>query len=212
MVCSNSQELHVHHLVPRYLDGPDTPANLITLCAACHASRHPTLQASLAQGAIRRWAFRLVCLLDRNAELATKPESLDFALALLKKQRFRDGQLEIVMAALRGESLLAVRPTGSGKTLCFQVPALLTPGTVFVISPLKALMTDQITDLHQLRVPATFINSDLSPREKELRFQLLELGAIKFLYVAPERFDPEAIRNVAEDSGGSSGDTQASSS
>ncbi len=195
VICGVSEGLHVHHLIPRHLGGTDEPANLITLCAACHASRHTNLQVSLSRRFIERWALRLAMLFDYDNELPKNTEHLALALRIMGKDRFRDGQLDIVLAALRRESLLAVLPTGSGKTLCFQLPALLTPGTAFVLSPLKALMSDQISDLQNLRIPATFINSDLNLAEKSARYNLLEKGVFKLLYVTPERFDVNVVYN-----------------
>ncbi len=90
--------------------------------------------------------------------------------------------------------MLVVRPTGAGKTLCFQLPALLSAGTTFVLSPLKALMKEQAAELQRLKVPATFVNGDLGPDEKEARYQLLECGALKFLYCTPERFNENRVR------------------
>ena len=196
--CGVSQGLHVHHLIPRHLGGEDRPANLITLCAACHAARHPTLQVSLSRRFLERWALRLARLFDYNDELPNNTEQLSLALRIMGKDRFLDGQLDIVLAALRGETILVVRPTGSGKTLCFQLPALLRPSTAFVLSPLKALMADQIADLQRLKIPATFINSDLSQSEKTARYNLLDQGALKLLYVTPERFDTTVVRDRDE--------------
>jgi len=104
---------------------------------------------------------------------------------MLGKERFRDGQLEIVLAALRGESLLVIRQRVPVRTLCFQVPTLLRPGTAYVISPLKALMANQASALQELRIPSTFINGDLSPMEKGARYDLHANGAWKFLYLTP---------------------------
>jgi len=189
-------EADVHHLVPRAAGGADEPANLITLCDGCHAARHPNLQGTLARRMIERWGLRLAKLLDRDNELASLDESLGAALRLLGVSRFRDAQLEVVLAALRGESLLLVSATGSGKSLCFQVPILLTPGCGFVISPLKALMSQQVVDLQRKKIPGTFINGDLGPTEKKIRYELLRNRAIKFLFCTPERFDSGMVREA----------------
>ncbi|MDP9317213.1 MAG: RecQ family ATP-dependent DNA helicase [Chloroflexota bacterium] len=196
--CGTREGLHVHHRIPRALGGTDEPANLVTLCAGCHAVRHPNLQVSLARRFLERWTVRLARWLDRAGEIPQDTTALTHALRLLGKERFRDGQLEIVLAALRGESLLAVRPTGSGKSLCFQLPALLTSGVTMVVTPLKALMADQVVALHGASVPATYINGDLSPHEKATRHELLQQGAVKLVYCAPERFDPESVRNPTD--------------
>jgi ATP-dependent DNA helicase RecQ len=191
-LCSRG-EADVHHLVPRAAGGVDDPANLITLCDGCHAAHHPNLQGTLARRMIERWGLRLARWLDRKQRLIGIDESLGATLRLLGVSRFRSPQLEVVLAALRGESLLLVSATGSGKSLCFQVPILLTRGCGFVISPLKALMSQQVSDLQRKKIPGTFINGDLGPVEKRIRYQLLRDGAIKFLYCTPERFDPVMV-------------------
>lgn len=187
-------ELDVHHLIPRAVGGTDEPSNLVTLCDGCHARRHPDLQVSLSRRMIERWALRLARMLDFERELPDQIPGLSSALRLVGKDRFREGQLDAVLAALRGESILVVRPTGSGKSLCFQVPALLTRGTTFVLSPLKALMKDQVVELQKLKLPSTFINGDLGPSEKKARYELLEQGSLRFLYCTPERFNPARVR------------------
>jgi len=194
-VCSRG-EADVHHLIPRSLGGSDEPANLVTLCDGCHGAHHPNLQASLSRRFIERWALRLAKWLDRHRELPEVTENLGGALRLLGLTRFRENQLEVVLAALKGESVLMVSPTGSGKTLCFQLPALLRSGTSFVISPLKALMNDQVASLQRKKIPSSFINGDLGPEEKLLRYELLDNHALKFFYFTPERFDPTMVRST----------------
>ena len=168
-ICGAEDNLHVHHLIPRHLGGPDEAGNLITRCAACHAAHHPTLQVFLSRSFIERWALKLARILDFSNEIPTDMEKVQIALRLLGKGHFREGQLEVVLAALRHESILVVRPTGSGKSLCYQVPALMDNGTAYVFSPLKALMVDQSIGLHQNMIPATFINGDLVLEEKKRR-------------------------------------------
>ena len=99
---------------------------------------------------------------------------------------FREGQEAIIQAVLRGEDTLAVLPTGGGKSLCFQLPALLRPGLTLVISPLIALMKDQVDALSKNGIPATFINSSLGWSEMHRR--LVDMGRHRLVYVAPERF------------------------
>jgi ATP-dependent DNA helicase RecQ len=189
------QDADVHHLIPRSMGGSDDPANLITLCDGCHATHHPNLQIKLSRRLIERWSLRLVRWLDRNGEIAKAATNLSPALRLFGLERFREGQLPVVLAALAGRSVLLVSPTGSGKSLCFQLPSVLRPGTAIVISPLKALMSDQISELQRKKLPGTFINSDIDQEEKSARYELLANGAFKFLYVAPERF---AVRDKSE--------------
>jgi ATP-dependent DNA helicase RecQ len=181
-------------LIARAAGGTDEAANLITLCDGCHAAHHPNLQGTLARRTIERWGFRLANWLDYQRQLAGVDEALGAAIRLLGVTRFRTPQLDVVLAALRGESILFVSATGSGKSLCFQVPVLLSRGFGLVISPLKALMSQQIAGLQMRKIPGTFINGDLGPHEKDIRYQLLRDGAIKFLYCTPERFDPGMVR------------------
>ncbi len=131
----------------------------------------------------------LARFLDRGRELPEETRALDAGLHLFGVSRFRDGQMDAVLGALRGESQLLIRPTGSGKSLCFQLPAILKgQPTTFVLSPLKTLMADQIDGLHSRKLPATFVNSDIGPSEKRVRYELLEAGAWALLYMTPERF------------------------
>lgn len=189
------RDLDVHHLVRRADGGRDEASNCITLCDGCHAARHPRLQVALSGRMMRRWALRVAHWLDRSRQLPAETRALQAGLSLFGVERFRDGQLDIVLAALRGESLLAIRPTGSGKSLCFQLPAVLKgqPAT-FVLSPLKALMVDQVNELQTRKLTATFINSDISRDEKERRYEMLESGGLSLIYVAPERFNTERVR------------------
>ena len=184
----NRGEADIHHLVPRSAGGSDEPSNLVTLCDGCHAAHHPKLAAGLARRAIERWAVKLALWLDREG--AVPEQSLNFgpALRLFGLDRFRDGQLPVVQAALTGRSLLVVSPTGFGKTLCFQLPAVLRRGVSVVVSPLKALMGEQVSSLLRRKIPSSYINSDIDPDEKRLRYRLLTSNYLKLLYVAPERF------------------------
>lgn len=101
---------------------------------------------------------------------------------------FRPGQAPIIAAVLQGHNVLAVMPTGSGKSLCYQLPALLRQGCTVVISPLIALMKDQVDSLRALGIAATYVNSSLSPAAQAERLHACQTGAYDLLYVAPERF------------------------
>ena len=129
------------------MGGTDELANLVTLCDGCHAAHHPMLAGGLARRVIERWAVRLARLFGGAHELDQATEYLGPGLRLLGVERFREGQLAVVQAALQGKSVLVVRPTGSGKTLCFQLPAILRAGPTVVVSPLKALMSEQVASL-----------------------------------------------------------------
>ncbi|GAC1656108.1 MAG: hypothetical protein NVS4B3_21520 [Gemmatimonadaceae bacterium] len=102
---------------------------------------------------------------------------------------FRPGQELAVGAALAGRDALVILPTGGGKSLCYQVPALLLPGLTVVVSPLISLMKDQVDALTTRGIPAAFINSTLTGGEVSDRLSRAERGQVKLLYVAPERFD-----------------------
>src|SRR5258708_34230605 len=100
---------------------------------------------------------------------------------------FRPLQREIIQDALNGKDVFALPPTGGGKSLCFQLPALARPGLTVVISPLIALMKDQVDQLQAGGVPATFLNSSLAAGESRPRMRGLHNGEYRLLYVAPER-------------------------
>lgn len=108
-------------------------------------------------------------------------------------RRFYEGQEDIVEALLAGRDTLAILPTGGGKSLCYQLPALLLPGVTVVVSPLIALMKDQVDALERRGVPATMINSTVPPEEQRTRIQELRRGRWKLVYVAPERFRQRAF-------------------
>lgn len=101
---------------------------------------------------------------------------------------FRPGQKDILQAVFVGENVLVIMPTGGGKSLCYQLPGLVLPGITLVVSPLIALMKDQVDSLQAIGFPATFINSSLSLQEMCARLEGIERGQYKLVYVAPERF------------------------
>ena len=104
---------------------------------------------------------------------------------------FRPGQEQVVETLLAGRSALAVFPTGGGKSLCYQLPALLLDGVTVVVSPLIALMKDQIDALVLLGIDAARLDSSLGPDEVRDVSERLRAGSLKLLYVAPERFNNE---------------------
>ncbi|MDN3017425.1 DNA helicase RecQ [Paenibacillus sp. BSR1-1] len=102
---------------------------------------------------------------------------------------FRKGQEQAIQSVLDGNNTICVMPTGGGKSICYQIPALALQGTTIVISPLISLMKDQVDALNQVGIPATFINSSLSFNEAYERMRNAQLGKYKLLYVAPERLE-----------------------
>ena len=125
---------------------------------------------------------------------------LQKSLELLKKyygyHDFREGQEIIIENILSGKDVLAIMPTGGGKSLCYQIPALMMDGTVIVISPLISLMKDQVDTLQQLGIPSAFINSSLPwGRLNEIVYEAVH-GRYKLLYVAPERLESEDFIDI----------------
>ncbi|MFD1439921.1 DNA helicase RecQ [Lacticaseibacillus hegangensis] len=102
---------------------------------------------------------------------------------------FRPGQDQAIQRVLNHENTLVIMPTGGGKSLCYQIPALLQDGLTIVVSPLIALMKDQVDALNANGIPATYINSTVDSREAEHRLDLSARGEYKLLYVAPERLE-----------------------
>jgi ATP-dependent DNA helicase RecQ len=123
----------------------------------------------------------------------TSPPGLDEARAMLVGAfgypAFRAGQESAVESVLQGRDTLVILPTGGGKSLCYQVPALLLPGLTVVVSPLISLMKDQVDALETRGIAAAFINSTLSSGQVSDRMARAARGEIKMLYMAPERFD-----------------------
>ncbi len=107
---------------------------------------------------------------------------------------FREGQEPVIRALMEGRSALAVFPTGGGKSLCYQLPALMLEGLTLVVSPLIALMKDQVDALVERGISAARLDSTLNATELAELYQRLESGGLKLLYVAPERFANEAFR------------------
>jgi ATP-dependent DNA helicase RecQ len=114
-------------------------------------------------------------------------------------EEFRPGQKEIVEAIMRGDDVVALMPTGGGKSLCYQLPAIMSEKISVVVSPLIALMKDQVDALLARGISATFINSSLEHEEMERRIVELKKGRIKILYIAPERFSsPRFVKIFSE--------------
>ena len=126
--------------------------------------------------------------------------SFDDALQILRRyygyKAFRPAQEPIIRSLLAGHDTVAIMPTGAGKSICFQVPAMLLPGITLVISPLISLMKDQVDALIEQGVPATFINSSLSLAETNARFAAIASGRCRLVYIAPERLDTGYFQSI----------------
>ena len=112
--------------------------------------------------------------------------------------KFRKGQKEIIQAIMKGRDVLAIMPTGAGKSICYQVPAMMLEGITIVISPLISLMSDQVKSLKEAGIPAAYINSSLTENQIAKALQLALQGAYKIIYAAPERLETERFIYFAQ--------------
>lgn len=125
---------------------------------------------------------------------------MDKVFSLLKKHfgydSFRAGQEDIIRHILDGQDCLGIMPTGAGKSICYQIPAMIFSGVTIVISPLISLMKDQVDSLNEVGIPATFINSSLSFRDYTQTIDNVKLGMYKIIYIAPERLSSDTFLNL----------------
>ena len=114
-------------------------------------------------------------------------------LEVLKKyfgyETFREGQEMLIGSILEGRDVLGIMPTGAGKSLCYQIPALMLPGITLVISPLISLMKDQVRALNEAGIHAAYINSSLTEKQISMALSNASQGQYKIIYVAPERLE-----------------------
>ena len=113
-------------------------------------------------------------------------------------QTFHSGQEELIDAILAGRDVFGIMPTGGGKSLCYQIPALLLSGLTFVVSPLISLMQDQVTALKEAGIPAAYLNSSLSAEQMRAVFSNIRAGRYKIIYAAPERLETESFLRLTE--------------
>ncbi|HYO94000.1 MAG TPA: ATP-dependent DNA helicase RecQ [Polyangiaceae bacterium] len=177
-------------------------------CAAGELSRRPSVDAELR--ALRRLyrsnssAFSPdhVSMLQAVAKSLAAPPSRESLDRVLKEtfgyDSFRPGQLPIIESILKGSDCLGIMPTGAGKSLTYQLPARILGRTTVVISPLIALMKDQVDSLTQVGIRATFLNSSLPPEERRERVLGLRRGDYEIVYAAPEGLEASAGRAIAE--------------
>ncbi len=111
---------------------------------------------------------------------------------------FRPGQEKIIQAILNGRDVLGIMPTGAGKSLCYEVPALIFPGITLVVSPLISLMNDQVENLKKAGAAAAFINSSLTREELAREWKAIKAGKVKILYLSPERLQTKTFRALSE--------------
>ncbi len=121
------------------------------------------------------------------------PEASGLLRSVFGYDAFREGQAEIIAAVLAGGPVLAIMPTGSGKSMCYQLPALIEGGLTVVVSPLIALMRDQVSQLRALGVSAATLNSLNAPDENEAALAALRAGSLRLLYVSPERLAMDGL-------------------
>lgn len=112
---------------------------------------------------------------------------------------YRPGQKDAVHALLSGRDVLCILPTGAGKSLCWQLPSVVRKELTIVVSPLIALMRDQVQHLHSLGIPAVSLDSLMSPEEKDAAFDLVRTGAVRIVFVSPERLMQQRFRRLCQE-------------
>ena len=128
----------------------------------------------------------------------TLPALKKIGREVLGIEELRPGQPEALKHILAKKNVLVVMPTGGGKSLCYQIPALVRPGLTLVVSPLIALMQDQVAALERLGIAAALVNSMLTSAEIDERLRRAAAGRLKLLYIAPERFDSGPFRRALQ--------------
>ena len=126
-----------------------------------------------------------------------KTQPLHILKTIFGYDEFREGQEQVVDQILSGRDTMAIMPTGAGKSICYQVPALVLEGITIVISPLISLMKDQVAALNDVGVHAAYINSSLTARQISLALQYAKQGRYKIIYVAPERLETDEFLDFA---------------
>src|SRR6185436_18295400 len=114
---------------------------------------------------------------------------------------FRPGQEDVISTIMAGRDTVGIMPTGGGKSLCYQLPALHLPGTTIVVSPLIALMKDQADKLTELGVRACTINSTIPALEIKTSLEAIKDGRVEFVFATPERLEDEGFREILRSTG-----------
>ncbi len=150
--------------------------------------------AALRSGLGNVFSYRFEVAVEQPASLETA--DLSTGLARFKLSAFRTGQEAVIRTVLSGQDCLCVMPTGGGKSLCYQLPAVVQSGLTLVVSPLIALMMDQVQQLNALGLKATCINSSIPAAEQQQRIDEMQQGAYDLVYVAAERFRSHRFREA----------------
>lgn len=203
VVCGTTENIQVHHILPKshmkWLRGSkdiNSVDNLITLCPEHHASMHPELQLVTDSRKGFVYFYKAFIKMVKRFQLMlsgitniNRYEKYTFILKLLTgSDKFRGIQYDVIDSVMSKKDTLVVMPTGSGKSVCFQIPALLLPNQTLVMSPLKSLMYDQVKKLSKLLIPSTYINSSLNKETIDKRVDYIIKNYFKLIYLAPERF------------------------
>lgn len=195
--CTLSREygdrVNLHHIKNEQFGGAETPDNLTTLCDIHHKAMHVEFHAFYPDS---ETVLRKMIRISRQSLSVLRSfigvdDALDlkpYLFYLTKSATFRDGQLEAIRASLKGQDVLLVTPTGTGKSVCYQLPGLMADHPSLVVSPLKALMVDQVRSIWSKMIPATYINGDLGEGERRRRYEFIGKKLYKFIFAAPERF------------------------
>ncbi len=163
------------------MKGREPGSSIHTTCGHPQAGLSSVLWCEAASGLTKRY-FRFYNMSnDGNI-------NLESYLPRFRLTSFRRGQEDVISTVLSGRDCLCVMPTGGGKSLCYQLPAIVLDGLTLVVSPLIALMKDQVDQLRELGLPVTFINSTLSLAEVNERLDKMAAGEYRLVYVVPERF------------------------
>lgn len=195
---NSGDRMNLHHVHPEQFGGTEDPNNLVTLCDIHHKMMHAEFHAYYpdSEGVLLKMNRLTKNFLSKYRKLFGVDDGYDLTPVLYfltKNTSFRPGQLATIRAATRGESVLLVTPTGSGKSVCYQLPGLLASSPTLVVSPLKALMKDQMQSIWARKIPTTYINSDLADSEKKKRYEFIAKGLYRFIFVTPERFDSKDL-------------------
>jgi len=203
VICGSTEDIQVHHVFPKYyikwLRGSkdiNSVDNLITLCSSCHSAMHPELQLVTDSKKGFIYFYKAFIKIFKRFQLPltgitnfSKYEKYSFILKLLTgSDKFRGIQYEVIDSVMSKKDTLVVMPTGSGKSVCFQIPAILLPNQTLVMSPLKSLMYDKVKKLSKLLIPSTYINSSLNKETINKRVDYVIKNYFKLVYLAPERF------------------------